>query len=154
MVVLAVAALAATATAGARPASPTLAAAPGVSVDGAVNAPATFTLAQLAALPQTTVTVPAAVPSGRTTTYTGVSLEDLVTLAQPLLPKAKNALLRVTVDVRDESGRVVTFALGELDPSFGNHPAYLVLTRDGVPLRDAPELLVPGDTVSTRSLGG
>jgi hypothetical protein len=100
------------------------------------------------------VTGPAALPGGRTTTYTGVSLETLVNLAQPLLPKAKNALLRVTVDVRDESGRVVTFALGELDPNFGNHPAYVVLTRDGVPLREAPELLVPGDTVPTRSLGG
>ncbi len=158
MVVLAVAGLAATATAsapaGARPTSPALGPTAGVSVDGAVNAPATFTLAQLAALPQTTVTVPAAVPGGRATTYTGVSLEDLVKLAQPLVPKAKNALARVTVDVRDASGRVVTFALGELDPSFGNHPAYLVLTRGGVPLRDAPELLVPGDTVPTRSLAG
>jgi hypothetical protein len=53
VVVLAVVGLTATATAGAGPASPALAAATGLTVDGAVNAPTTFTLAQLAALPQT-----------------------------------------------------------------------------------------------------
>ncbi len=154
VVVLAVAGLSARATAGARPASPALAPVTGLTVDGAVSLPTTYSPAQLAALPQTRVTVPAGVPGGRATAYTGVSLETLVNLAQPLLPKAKNALLRVTVDVRDQSGRVVTFALGELDASFGDHPAYLVLARDGVPLRTAPGLLVPGDTVPTRSLDG
>jgi hypothetical protein len=45
----------------------------------------------------------------------------------------------------------VTFALGELDPSFGNHPAYLALAQNGHPL-PAPELVVPGDSNPARSL--
>ena len=43
----------------------------------------------------------------------------------------------------------VTFALGELDPSFGNHPAYLALEQDGRAL-SAPELVVPGDVDDAR----
>lgn len=43
----------------------------------------------------------------------------------------------------------VTFALGELDPSFGHHPAYLALEQDGRAL-PAPELVVPGDVNDAR----
>lgn len=153
-VVLVVACVCATVTAGAgaRPAQATRSA--GLSVDGAVSAPATYSLAQLEALPQTEVQAPAILPGGRTRAQDGVSLEALVNLAHPVLPNAKNALLRVTVTVTDAVGRTVTFALGELDPNFGDHPAFLVLTADGAPVPGAPELEVPGDSVPTRSLSG
>jgi hypothetical protein len=59
--------------------------------------------------------------------------------------------LRVTVAVTNARGRSVTFALGELDPSFGNHPAYLALQQDGYEL-PAPELVVPGDAHPARTL--
>src|SRR6202035_3744241 len=39
----------------------------------------------------------------------------------------------------------------ELDASFGNHPAYLVLTEDGAPVF-RPELVVPGDSGPVRSV--
>lgn len=81
----------------------------------------------------------------------GVSIEGLVDAAQPTLLAAKNALLRVTIAVSNRWGRSVTFALGELDPSFGNHPAYLALDQDGHPL-PAPELVVPGDADAARTL--
>jgi hypothetical protein len=84
----------------------------------------------------------------RTHSDTGVSLEDVVNAAAPTLPAAENAILRVTVTVSGEWGRAVTLALGELDPNFGNHPAYLALTQDGWKL-PAPELVVPG-TPATR----
>jgi hypothetical protein len=42
-------------------------------------------------------------------------------------------------------------ALGELDPGFGNHPAYLALSTDGHAL-GAPELVVPGDTSGARTV--
>ena len=45
----------------------------------------------------------------------------------------------------------VTFGEGELDPSFGNHPAYLALTVGGHKLR-APALLVPGDDQPIRDV--
>ena len=69
-----------------------------------------------------------------------------------MLPAAKNALLRLTATVTGDSGRSVTFALRELDPNFGNHPAVLGLTQDGAPVRSAPALVVPGDSAATRSL--
>ena len=123
-----------------------------VSVGGAVTTPATYSEAQLGAMPQTTFTVTEH-EWWRTRTHsdTGVSVEDLVNAAAPTLPSAKNAMLRVTVTVAGAFGRSVTLALGELDPSFGDHPAYLALTQDGHPL-DAPELVVPEDRFGLRSV--
>jgi hypothetical protein len=123
-----------------------------VSVAGAVTTPATYSAGQLGALPQATFSVTEH-EWWRTQTHsdTGVSVEALVNTAAPTLPSAKNAMLRVTVTVAGAFGRSVTLALGELDPNFGNHPAYLALTQDGHPL-DAPELVVPGDRFGLRSV--
>jgi hypothetical protein len=126
--------------------------APSVSVGGAVTTPATYSEAQLGALPQTGFTVTRH-EWWRTQTLhdTGVPVEGLVNAAAPTLPAAKNAMLRVTVTVAGAFGRSVTLALGELDPSFGDHAAYLALTQDGRPL-DAPELVVPTDRFGLRSV--
>jgi hypothetical protein len=145
----AVAALAATAA----PAYAGQAASPGpaVSVGGEVTTPATYTPAGLAALPQTTITVSV---RGRPVTETGVLLETLVSDAGPAYPASllntKNELLRVTATVRGAGRGAVTFAVGELDPGFGNHPALLALTRDGRPVGGGPELVVPGDRTPVR----
>jgi hypothetical protein len=118
------------------------------SVGGAVATPATYSLAQLDALPQTTFTVNGRRWRGsRSHTDSGVSLEDLVNAAAPTEPSARNAWLRLAVTVSSRRAGSGTFALGELDSSFGNHPAYLTLLRDGHALR-APELVVPGDVNS------
>lgn len=123
-----------------------------VAVGGAVTTPATYSEAQLGALPQTTFSVTQHEWwRSRTHTDQGVSVEDLVNTAAPTLPSAKNAMLRVTVTVTGGFGRSVTLALGELDPAFGNHPAYLALAQDGHPL-DTPDLVVPGDRFGLRSL--
>jgi hypothetical protein len=123
-----------------------------VSVGGAVTPPATYSKAQLGALVQSTFTVTRREwRRSRTHMDTGVSVEDLVNAAAPTLPSAKNAMLRVTVTVAGAFGRSVTLALGELDPSFGNDPAYLALTQDGH-LLDAPELVLPRDRFGLRSV--
>ena len=106
-----------------------------VSVNGAVATPATYTTAQLAALPQTT-------DHG----VTGVGLESLVERSAPTLPAGKNTQLRVLLTVTARDHRSVTFALGELDPDFGNHPA--VLTDRGRTVN----LAVPGDRGRSRDL--
>jgi len=129
-----------------------LAAASGLAVDGDVTAPSRYSLAQLRALPQTTLEVRRTPLRSRTTAYSGVALRDLVNLAGPVFPAgAKNPSLRVTIAVTGSSGRVVTLALGELDPSFGNHPAILALTQDGRALRAAPELVLD-DSLPLRRL--
>ncbi len=128
---------------------------PVLTVGGEVTSPATYTLAQLAAQPQTTATVTV---GGRQVTDTGVLLETLVTDAGPAYPASitntKNELLRVTVTVRGAGHREVTFALGELDPSFGDHPALLALTQNGRPIPFGPELVVPGDRAPVRFVLG
>ncbi|MBV9356826.1 MAG: hypothetical protein JO023_15035, partial [Chloroflexi bacterium] len=58
-----------------------------VSVRGQVHAPTTYSSAQLAALPQTTVTVTVA---GRQVTAAGVLLETLVNDAGPAYPRLPN----------------------------------------------------------------
>jgi hypothetical protein len=126
-----------------------------LSVNGQVNLPTTYTLDQLSALPQTTTTVNL---GGRQVTATGVLLETLVSMAKPAfpasLPNTKNELLRVTGTVRGESFQPVTFALGELDPAFGNHPALVALTQNGQPIDGGPELVVPGDRLPLRFVRG
>src|ERR1700689_4764353 len=104
---------------------------PVLSVGGEVTSPTTYTISQLAALPQTTVTVTV---GGRQVTDTGV--------------------LRDTVTVRGAGHREVTFAVGELDPFFGDHPALLALTQNGRPVAFGPELVVPGDWAPIRFVPG
>jgi hypothetical protein len=131
---------------------------PTVSVSGAVGSPATYSLTQLGAqTPQYSFPVTSWTWRGpRTVTNSGVSVENLVNASTPTLPNVKNALLRVTVTVESQS-RAVTFALGELDAGFGDHPAYLALQTNvapggnGQPL-SAPELVVPGDTFGVRTI--
>jgi len=134
------------ATAGTAAAAPVR---PVLTVSGTVANPASYTASQLAALPTETVQLP--LPGGRTVAATGVSLDLLVTTAAPVLPTAKNALLRVIVTAGSPFGRRVSFALGELDPNFGDHDAVVVLSLGGRPL-PAPALAVPGDLVPVRDL--
>ncbi len=72
-------------------------------------------------------------------------LETLVSDAGPAYPASllntKNELLRVTATVRGAGRGAVTFAVGELDPGFGSHPALLALTRNGRPVGGSPELV-------------
>ncbi|HEY0238387.1 MAG TPA: hypothetical protein VGC37_07075 [Friedmanniella sp.] len=121
-----------------------------VKVRGAVDTPGTFARAQLAALPQTTLTDQR--PHAGRHALTGVLLLTLIDGAKPQLPMAKNAALRVTVTV--DGSREVAVARGELDPRLGNHPALLVLSRDGRKVNGAPELVFPGDTDRARTVHG
>jgi hypothetical protein len=124
-----------------------------VTVAGAVSSPTSYSFGQLAAQPQTTFSITHRTRRGpRTQTETGVNVESLVNAADPILPNLKNPILRVTVTVGNAFGERVTLALGELDPSFGNHPAYLALSSQHGHRLSAPELVVPGDTTGARTL--
>jgi DMSO/TMAO reductase YedYZ molybdopterin-dependent catalytic subunit len=127
---------------------------PTVQVEGMVSTPTTYSLAELGALPQSTVTVTTHGRHGsRSQTDQGVDLEALVNLAAPVLPAAKNAVLRVVVTVSGEHDSR-TFALGELDPNFGNHPALVAIRSEGRLLPGGPELVVAGDRTEARSVDG
>lgn len=123
---------------------------PALVVSGTVADPASYSLGQLAALPSETVKLPLPGHLGAVQ-VTGVSLDSLVTLAAPVLPSAKNALLRVIVTASGPGGHQVSFALGELDPNFGNHDGVIALSVNGKPLA-APALVIPGDSLPLRDL--
>ena len=80
--------------------------------------------------------------------------ETLALDAGPAYPASllntKNELLRVTATVRGSGHREVTFAVGELDPGFGDHPALLALTQNGRHFAGDPELVVPRDRAPFR----
>jgi hypothetical protein len=118
-------------------------------VAGAVGNPGRFTQAELAALPQTRLADHRPRSDGHE--LTGVLLQTLIDDARPDLPAVKNAALRVTATAVGRH-RKVTVARGELDPNLGNHPALLVLARDGHPLRGVPQLVFPGDTNRDRTV--
>lgn len=107
--------------------------------------PTTLTAAQIAALP--TTTLPLSIPGGGTRrTVTGARLTDLLTSAGPQFGAGKNPQLHAAVTVTGQSGWRVTFAYGELDSGFGNHPALLTVSRGVV------SLVVPGDATRLRSV--
>lgn len=125
-----------------------------VSVGGTVTTPAAYSVAQLEALPQVSFAVPAR-NGAPAHADQGVSVEQLVQNAGPVLPSGvKNGLLRELVTVTPLAGLPETFAVGELDANFGNHPAYLVLKQDGQTPLLAPELVVPGDVNDARNAYG
>jgi hypothetical protein len=128
---------------------------PILSVGGEVNTATQYTISQLAALPQTSATIGV---GPRQVTVSGVLLETLVLAAGPKYPGTllnfKNELLRVTATVRGADHRAVTLALGELDPSFGNHPALLALAENGHRVTGGPLLAVPRDGAPLREVWG
>jgi hypothetical protein len=98
---------------------------PAITIDGSVSAVTAYSLSQLRAMSTAFGVSEPGRNGARQVTEVGVPLESLVTptVSYPPFANAKNMLLRVTLTVRGKGGREVTFALGELDPNFGNRPA-------------------------------
>jgi hypothetical protein len=98
----------------------------------------------LAGLPR--VTISATDEKGRTVSYTGVSLHDLIVHAGAPTgePVRGKAMLSVIV-AGAADGYHVLFTLPELDPSYTDHVAVIAETVDGKPFTDAGpyRLVVP-----------
>ncbi|WKJ92122.1 hypothetical protein QZJ86_08275 [Methylomonas montana] len=118
------------------------------TVNGAVANAATYGLTSLAAaLPAQTVTVNTPPLTG--SSFTGVSLWDLVNLSGiNANPAVKNDILGKYVVATGSDGYQAVFALGELNPNFGNI-SVLVAYADGLGNslgnKGFAELVVPGD---------
>ena len=108
-----------------------------------------LTQAQLAALPQTTVTVPI---NGVMTTETGPLVSALLSKAGFMpIAACKNDDLRYFVEASSLNGSAAEVSDGELDPMFGNKGAVLSLTENGSALA-LPRLVVPGDANGARDV--
>ena len=108
--------------------------------------PLTLTMAQLAALPEATVTLPGG------TTESGPTLSSLLAQAGfKLISTCKNDQLHYWIEASSLDGSGAVISDGELDPLFGNNAAIVSVSENGVPLT-APRLAVPNDGTVARDV--
>lgn len=112
------------------------AAAPGVSLAGAVDKPADFTSVTLKAAPYTEVSQDVSFISGASTqnniSFTGVSLWEVLQTAGVKTAdgtNAKNTLLEHYVLATATDGYQAVFALGELSPDFGGKQSLIAYAQ-------------------------
>lgn len=124
------------------------AAADGLVVDGHVAHPQSFTPADLASLPATTVEVTFQTGHGQESgSYTGVLLWTLMQRVSLADSQGNRPDLRHTLTVTGRDGYAVAIAFGEIDPDFEGKSVIVANRRDGSPLDPANglRLIVPGD---------
>lgn len=111
---------------------------------------ATWTPAQLAAMPQTTVTV-LNQHTKANVTYTGVPIIDLLTQVG-ISPKPHGKALRLYIVAVGSDAYEVTFSIGELAPYIHEAPTIVADTENGKPLAgDGPlKLISAGDRMPER----
>jgi DMSO/TMAO reductase YedYZ molybdopterin-dependent catalytic subunit len=118
-----------------------------VRVYGLVAQPRTFTLDDLAALPQVTRTVTFITRSAeRTVTYTGPLLRDMILAAGGVVEEQRLDRLHAYLLARSASGYEVVFSWGEIDPNFGDGQFMIAYLAEGKPLdptEGAVRLVVP-----------
>ncbi len=118
-----------------------------IELRGEHGASKAFTMAELAALPQSEVSVTE--KDGAKLVFRGPTLRSLVTLVGAPTGhsfRGPNILIAIVAEASD--GYKGAYMLAEVDEGFGNKNAVLALTQDGNPLpaRDGPlRVIVPGE---------
>ena len=126
-----------------------------VAVQGAVVTPLALMLPSLEALPSYTETITyLAGGTPVTDTYTGALLWDVLNSAGIVTdPSIKNDVLRELVTATGSDGYQVSFALGELSPSFGDAPILVAYSDTAGQLSGSAgfaRVVVPGDSAGGR----
>lgn len=128
-----------------------------VLVIGKVVQKLNLATADLALLPQHTVTVTYKAGSGEQThTFTGPTLLDVLNLAKPdFNPDIKNDKVRHYVTATASDGYQGLIAWGEIDLELEAKQILVAIIEDGVSLEDVgPTLVVPGDIRGSRYVSG
>src|SRR5262245_48271185 len=128
-----------------------------IVVDGTVAKRLKLTVADLAALPQKSLTVTFRSGSvSETHTERGPLLLDVLALAGPTFdPAVKNDKLRHYVDATAWDDYASIVAWGEFDPDFEAKQIILSVEEDGKSLASVgPRLVVPGDIRGGRYVSG
>jgi DMSO/TMAO reductase YedYZ molybdopterin-dependent catalytic subunit len=125
-----------------------------LAITGDVAKPLTLTPADLRALPRATVKVTD--EDGRTQTYEGVFVEELLRRAgAPIGKELRGNALATYVVASAKDGYQVVFSIGELDPAMTTNEIMVADTVDGKPLFDYQgplRLVSPKDKRGTRSV--
>ena len=120
-----------------------------LKLDGAVKMPATYSLADLAALPSTAVTIKVEGHDAVSGTWKGVPLMALIEKAGTV--EEKGAYLQHVIIAHGSDGYGVAIAIGEIDPKFENKPAIVAYQKDGQPVASL-RLIVPSDIHAGRDV--
>ena len=105
-----------------------------LKIGGAVTTPLTLTVADLKAMPRTTIRAVNA-HEKKTETYEGVLLEELLRKAgAPHGEQLRGTLMTTYIIAEAEDGYRVVFALAELDPGFLDSQVLVADTMDGAPI--------------------
>jgi DMSO/TMAO reductase YedYZ molybdopterin-dependent catalytic subunit len=127
----------------------------GLTVTGQVQTPLHLGVADIQALPATTVSVsPMAGHGSEPATYSGVLLWTVLEKAGLSNKPGKNTVLRHVILVTGRDGYAVALSAGEIAPDFEGKSVILAIEKDGQPLpaADGIRLIVPGDKRGGRAV--
>jgi DMSO/TMAO reductase YedYZ molybdopterin-dependent catalytic subunit len=122
-----------------------------LKLDGAVKSPATYTMADLAALPAINVAISPEGHEAASGNWKGVALLTLIQKAGTTQEQGHGAYLQHVIIARGTDGYGVAIAIGELDPKFEGKQAIVAYQKDGAPLPSL-RLIIPGDSHAGRDV--
>lgn len=122
-----------------------------VKLDGAVKAPAVYSMADLAALPMASVKLKVEGHEGLSGTWQGAPLMALIDKAGTVEEMGHGAYLRHVIVARGADGYGIAMAIGEIDPKFEGKQAIVAYRKDGAALSSL-RLIIPGDAHGGRDV--
>jgi DMSO/TMAO reductase YedYZ molybdopterin-dependent catalytic subunit len=122
-----------------------------VKLDGAVKAPATYSLADLAAQSSASVTLNVPGHDAASGNWKGVPLMALLEKAGTVEDKGHGAYLQHVIIARGTDGYGVAIAIGEIEPKFEGKQVIVAYQKDGAALPSL-RLIIPGDAHAGRDV--
>ena len=122
-----------------------------VKLDGAVKTAATYSMADLAALPSAGVTLTIQGHDAASGSRKGVPLMALIDKAGTVEENGHGAYLQHVIIARGTDGYGVAIAIGEIEPKFEGKQAIVAYQRDGAALPSL-RLIIPGDAHAGRDV--
>ncbi len=124
-----------------------------VAIDGQVNHPRQWTIADLQNLAPTKVRVAFSTDHGDVeAVYTGALLWSVISQAAPIDTPERGASLRRIIMVTASDGYAVAVASGEIDPDLEAKQVIIAYAMDGKPIPQGLQLVVPGDRNAGRAI--
>ena len=123
-----------------------------LTLKGRLNNPRSIGMAELQAMPATTVEVSHTGHNGaQTNRYTGVLLWTLLKAAEPIDENGPRTHLQHTIRATGQDGYSVVLAIGEIEPDFEGKQVLVAYAQDGQALTSL-KLVVPADAKAGRSV--
>ncbi len=119
-----------------------------VRLDGAVDMPATYSMAELAGLPSASVTLAIEGHGDASGVWKGVPLLSLV---QKAGLSGKGSGLDHVIMARGTDNYAVAIAMGEIDSRFEGKSVIVAYQKDGQPVSSL-RLIIPGDSHAGRDV--